>query len=112
MCLSCSVISNSFQTHGLANQAPLSLGILQARILEWAARTSSRALPNPEIEPRSSALQADSLLSEPQGKSNSSIRITISIIATKIREQKPLYLWALDFQQKCQGNSMWKGGFF
>ena len=43
-------------------------GILQARILEWAAVPSSRDLPNPGIEPRSPALQVDSLQSEPQGK--------------------------------------------
>ena len=35
-------------------------GILQARILEWVAFPFSRDLPNPGIEPRSSALQADS----------------------------------------------------
>ena len=44
------------------------LGILQARILEWVAIPSSRRFPNPEIEPGSPALQADSLLSQPQGK--------------------------------------------
>ena len=49
-------------------QAPLSLGILQARILEWVAMPSSRDL-NPGIEPRSPALQVDSLLSEPPQKS-------------------------------------------
>ena len=42
--------------------------ILQARILEWVAMPSSRDLPDPGIEPRSPALQADSLLSEPPGK--------------------------------------------
>ena len=50
---------------GCSHQAPLSMGILQARILEWVAMPSSRDLPNPRIEPRSPALQADSLLSEP-----------------------------------------------
>ena len=40
--------------------APLSLGILQARILEWVAMPSSRDLPNPGIEPRYPTLQADS----------------------------------------------------
>ena len=40
-------------------------GILQARALEWAAISFSRDLPDPEIEPRSPALQADSLPSEP-----------------------------------------------
>ena len=40
-------------------------GILQARILEWVARPSSRDLRHPKIEPASSALQADSLPTEP-----------------------------------------------
>ena len=45
-------------------QAPLSMGILQARILEWVAMTSSRG----SSQPRSPSLQVDSLLSEPPGK--------------------------------------------
>ena len=36
-------------------------GILQARILEWVPFSSPGDLPNPRIEPRSPALQADSL---------------------------------------------------
>ena len=44
-------------------------GILQAIILEWVAIPFSRDLPNPEIRPRSPALQAYSLYSEPPGKS-------------------------------------------
>ena len=40
----------------------------QARILEWVAFPFSRGLPNPGIEPRSPALQVDSLPAEPQGK--------------------------------------------
>ena len=43
-------------------------GILQARIPEWVAFPSPGELPNPGIEPRSPALQADSLPAEPQGK--------------------------------------------
>ena len=43
-------------------------GILQARILEWAAVPFSRDLLNPGIEPRSPTLQADSLPTEPPGK--------------------------------------------
>ena len=34
-------------------------GILQERILEWVAIPCSRDLPNPGIEPKSPALQAD-----------------------------------------------------
>jgi len=44
------------------------LGILQARILEWMPFPSPGDLSNPGIEPGSPALQADSFLSEPQGK--------------------------------------------
>ena len=43
-------------------------GILQARILEWIAIPSPGDLPDPEIKPGSSALQADSLPTEPLGK--------------------------------------------
>ena len=43
-------------------------GILQAKILECVAFPSPGNLPNPEIEPRSPALQMDSLLVKPQRK--------------------------------------------
>ena len=42
-------------------------GILQARILEWFV-ISPGDLPDPGMEPRSPALQADALTSEPSGK--------------------------------------------
>ena len=42
--------------------------ILQAKILEWIAIPSPGDLPDPEIQHRSPALQADSLPSEPPGK--------------------------------------------
>ena len=48
----------------VACQAPLSMGILQARILEWVAIPFSRDLPDPGLEPTSPvcpALQAPSL---------------------------------------------------
>ena len=43
-------------------------GILQARILQWLSFLSPGDLPNPGVEPRSPALQADALTSEPPGK--------------------------------------------
>ena len=43
-------------------------GILLARILELVAIPFSRGSSQPEIEPRSPALRADSLPAEPQGK--------------------------------------------
>ena len=52
--LSCVRLCNPMDcTH----QAPLSMGILQARILEWVAIPFCRHLPDPGIEPRSPALQ-------------------------------------------------------
>ena len=42
-------------------QAPLSMGIVQARILEGLPCPSPGDLPNPRIEPRSPTLQLDSL---------------------------------------------------
>ena len=47
-----------------ACQAPLSMGILQTRILEWVVMPSSRG----SSQLRSPVLQADFLLSEPPGK--------------------------------------------
>ena len=43
-------------------------GIFQARVLEWVAISSPADLPDPGIKPRSPALQADTLPSEPPGK--------------------------------------------
>ena len=43
-------------------------GIFQTRVLEWVAFPSLGDLPYPGIEPRSPALQADALPSEPPGK--------------------------------------------
>ena len=59
-------MSNSLQLHELyAVHA-----ILQASILEWVAIPSPGDLLNPGIEPRSPALQVDSLPAEPQAKPN------------------------------------------
>ena len=52
----------------VAHQVPLSMGILQARILKGLSFPSPGDLPNPGIKPRSPTLQADSLPSEPPGK--------------------------------------------
>ena len=51
-----------FVTPGaVACQAPLSLGILQARKLEWVAIFSCRGYSQPGVELVSPALQSDSL---------------------------------------------------
>ena len=62
--LSRSVVSDSLQLHGpyTNHQAPLSLGF--SRQEYW----NELPFPSPGTEPRSSALQVDSLPSEPPGK--------------------------------------------
>ena len=69
MCLSCPVMSNyTIRVECRPPRSPVS-GISQARIPGWVVMPSPPGnLPNPGIEPRSPALQADSLPSEPLGK--------------------------------------------
>ena len=67
--LSCSVVSWLFATPWtVAYQAALSVGILQAGILECVACPPPGNLPNPGVKPRSPTLQVDSLPSETPGK--------------------------------------------
>ena len=54
-------------------------GILQARIMEWVAISFSRGSPNPGIELRSLALQADSLPTELREKANTKIKDIVTI---------------------------------
>ena len=66
--LSLSVMSDSATPWTTARQPPLSLGILQAGILEWVAMPSSRGSSQPRAQTQVSRLQVDSVLSEPPGK--------------------------------------------
>ena len=52
----------------VAHQAPLSIEFSRKEYYSRLPFPSPRDLPNPGIKPRSSALQADSLPSEPPGK--------------------------------------------
>ena len=64
--LSRSVMSDSCDPTDCSPPGSSVHGSLQARILEWDAISFSGDLPNPGIQPRSPALQADSLLTELQ----------------------------------------------
>ena len=57
----------------VTHQAPLSLGILQARILEWLAMPSSRG----SSQPRSPALQKDF---EPPGKPKNTGVVSLTLL--------------------------------
>ena len=66
--LSCSVVFNSANSWTVAQQAPLSMGFSRKEYWSGLPFPSPGDLPDPGIKPRSPALQADSLPSEPPGK--------------------------------------------
>ena len=66
-------LCNSLQPHGL------SMEFSRPEYWSWKPFPSPGDLPNPGIEPRSPALQADSLPAEPQGKSSAQEIFVISI---------------------------------
>ena len=89
-------------------QAPLSMGIFQARILEWVAMPPSGDLPNPGIKPRSPILQADSLPAEPQGKPKNtgvgSLSLLQGIFPTQELNQGLLHCRQILYQLSYQGS--------
>ena len=68
--VSCSVMSNCLRPHGqkVAHQSPLSVEFSRREYWSGLPFPSPGNLPDPRMEPRSLALQADSLPTEPPGK--------------------------------------------
>jgi len=64
----------------VVSQVPLSMGFSRQECWSGLPFASPGDLPNPGIEPRSPALQADSLLPEPPGK--------LTLIGAKISTSK------------------------
>ena len=58
----------------VAYQATPSMGFSRQEYWSWLPFPSPGDLPNPGIEPRSPALEADALTSEPPGKPNLKVR--------------------------------------
>ena len=84
-------------------------GILQAKILEWVAFLSPGDLPNPEIEPRSPSLQADSLPVELQRKPKNtgvgSLSLLQWIFPTQELNRGLLHLRLILYQLSYEGSS-------
>ena len=94
----------------VAHQAPLSMGILQVRILEWFAMPSSRGFSHTEIKSRFPTLQVDSLPSKPPGKPKNngvgSPSLLQGISLTQVSTQGLLYCRRSFCQLNYQRNSM------
>ena len=93
-------------------------GILQARILEWVAFPFSRdplVDPNPGIEPRSPALQSDSLSTEPQGEPKNtgvgSLSFLQRIFSTQESNQGLLHCRQILYQLSYQGSPKYRLNF-
>ena len=69
-------------------------GIFQTRVLEWGAISFFRDIPDPGIEPRSPALQADSLPSEAPGK---------AISEKAIAPHSSTLVWKIPWTEECGG---------
>ena len=93
-------------------------GILQARILECVAFPFSRdplVDPNPGIEPRSPALQSDSLSTEPQGEPKNtgvgSLSFLQRIFSTQESNQGLLHCRQILYQLSYQGSPKYRLNF-
>ena len=86
----------------IACQAPLSMEFSRPEYWSGLPHPTPVDLPNPEIEPRSPALQADSLLAEPQGKPKntgvSSLSLLQRIILTQESNQGLLHCRQILYQ--------------
>ena len=82
----------------VASQAPLSMGILQARILEWIAMPFSRGSSQPRDWNQFSHM-ADSLPSEPPGNPYSfPIRTGNLLLMTAIVSKRLLFSWGFPME--------------
>ena len=67
-CVNFLVVFDSVTPRTIARQAPLSMEFSRQEYWSGLPLPPPEDLPDPGIKPRSLALQADSLTSEPQGK--------------------------------------------
>ena len=72
--LSRSDVSDSWDPTDCSSPGSSVHGLLQTRIMLWAAMPSSGDLPNPEMKPRSPTFWVDSSPSEPPGEPFESVR--------------------------------------
>ena len=81
------VLSNSSRPH-LTRQAPLFMGFSKQEYWSGLPCAPPGDLPNPGIEPRSPALQADSLPAEPQGKPKNTWESSLSLLQQIFQTQE------------------------
>ena len=103
------VLSNSLQLHGLLPTRLLCpWGFSRQKYWSGLPCSPPGDLPNPGIEPRSPALQVDSLPSEPPGKPKNtgvgSLSLLQGIFPTQESNWGLLHCRQIPYQLSCQGN--------
>ena len=92
----------------VAHQAPLFMGVLQARILEWVAMPSSRGSSWPRYRTQVSCIAGDSLPSEPPGKpKNTEVgchALLQGTFLTQVLNPGPLHCRWIHYQLSYQGS--------
>ena len=78
MCVSCSIVSYSFQPLEYCLQGSISMGFSRQKYWSGQPFPSPGDLPNPGIKPRFPVLQVDSLLCQPPG--NSTFKVTCDLL--------------------------------
>ena len=108
---SCSIISDTATPWTVACQAPLSMGFSMQEYWSRLPCPPPWNLPNPGIEPRSPALQVDSLPSEPAGKPKdtgvSSLSLLQMILQTQELNQGLLHARQIFNELNYQGSKLY-----
>ena len=114
--ISSSVLSDFATAWTVACSASLSVGILQARIMEWVTWPPPGDLPNPGIEPRFVVLWADSLPYVPPGKPKNTGVCSLSLLQgnflTQESNQGLLHCRQILDQLRYQGSPLLALSFF
>ena len=95
----CVFMSSSATPGTVTHQAPLSMGVSRQEYWSGSPFPSPEDLSSPGFEPRSPALQADSLLSEPSRKPSLQFTRSSPIMLVLLRYSflQPLPLWWITF---------------
>ena len=103
VCAPFSYVSFLFTPWTVAHQSPLSVGFPREENGSWLPFPSPGDLSDPGIKPRSLALWADALPSEPQGKPNWSLsdcKKIIIVITERERKTDNVSQWTFSFKNK------------
>ena len=89
----------------VAHQAPLSMGFSRQEYWSGLPFPSLGDLPDPGIEPRSPALQADSLTSEPPGKPRVKQILSYEVVILNLGTERLKCITLMAKQQKESSNT-------